>query len=216
MFYSKYIFRSMKQYILPAAVVFTALTTILISLCLVVSRNTMIGNKIEIWIEACTWADFFLPLIVCTAFVPPVFAQGRRAFIRYASLRCGRRKYLMTQFADLAFVTIAVIWAAYYISLVISLKYIDPVCTAPDNNLLNYVFGSYEAFYPYSFGMLWCLWKGIVASLFVMFGSLLALYAGNLIVPETDSEASGISSVILCKLSTHSVSAASPLSSAEL
>ncbi len=175
-----FFFRSMKQYLFPAAALFISITAALILLCGLVSQNTLIGNRLELWIEACTWMDFFLPLALCVAFVPYIFAQSRHGFIRYASIRCGRRTYLITQFANLTVLTIAVTWTAYYLPLVISLNLIQPAHLSVNRDLLRYVFGHAEFFHPYVFGAVWCLWKGAVAALFVLFSSLLALYAGNL------------------------------------
>ena len=57
-----------------------------------------------------------------------------------------------------------------------------PETSISDNRLVDYVFGEYEINHPYLFGLMWCLYKGVVATLFVSFSNMLALYTDNLFV----------------------------------
>lgn len=177
----RYLMRSIKTYILPSAILFIAIFLSLTILCFITSTNTAICNQIEIWIEACSYVDFFLPLIVCIAFSPFFYFIERKGFLKYAAVRVGRRRFLMTHFGSTSICVVTVVLFSYYASLCVSMK-MTPETTIPDNRLIEYVFGEYEVYHPYIFGLIWCLYKGVVASLFVMFGNLLALYSDNLFV----------------------------------
>ena len=177
----KYLFRSLKYYLLSSLAASALIITALTVLSYITSTNTAICNNIEIWIETCGYVDFFLPLVVCVAFSPFFYYMNRKGFLRYAAVRMGKKKYLLTHFLATSICTILVVMISYYVPLCISMR-MTPVCSVPDNRLLDYVFGEYEVYHPYIFGLVWCLYKGFVASLFVIFGNLLALYTENLFV----------------------------------
>lgn len=176
-----YLIRSLKKFIVPSLVCTLSITIILIILCSITANNTAICNRIEIWIEACDYVDFFLPLIVCLVFTPFFYFINRRGFIKYAAVRTGRNRYLLTHFLASAICVVLIVGISYYSALCVSLN-MTPETLVSENRLVDYVFGEYEVFHPYLFGVVWCLYKGVVAILFVFFGNLLAFYTDNLFV----------------------------------
>ena len=177
----RYLIRSTKKFIIPALALALILTAAITVFCFITLRNTAVCNRIEIWIEACDYVDFFLPLAVCLAFTPFFYFINRKGFIKYASVRAGKKRYLITHFLATAICTVLVVFVSYYATLCISLN-MTPEALVTENRLFDYVFGEYEVNYPYLFGLAWCLYKGVVATLFVVFGNLLALYTDNLFV----------------------------------
>lgn len=177
----RYLIRSIKKFLLPSLICTLLIASALTILCFITVNNTAICNRIEIWIEACDYVDFFLPLIICVSFSPFFYFINRRGFIKYAAVRIGRKRYLLVHFLATAICVVLVVVISYYATLCISLT-MTPETTVPDNRLVAYVFGEYEINHPYLFGIVWCLYKGIVATLFVGFGNMLALYTDNLFV----------------------------------
>ena len=66
----QYLIRSFRKFIVPSLACTLLITTVLTVICFITVNNTAICNRIEIWIEACDYVDFFLPLIVSLAFSP--------------------------------------------------------------------------------------------------------------------------------------------------
>ncbi|MGN0485382.1 MAG: hypothetical protein ACI4HI_17730 [Lachnospiraceae bacterium] len=178
----KYFVRVMKRYAIVASLLFMMITLGLSVSCYMISNSTLISNKIEIWIDACQYIDFFLPLILCMAFVPMIFMQNRDGFIKYASIRISRKQYILSHIFSIAIVVFVGTMLAYYLSLIFSLRVLKPQDIGTRNYLLAYVFGRYQVYHPYLFGFAWCIWKGMVAMLFVTFGCLMALYMDNLFI----------------------------------
>lgn len=177
-----YLFRVIKRFFIPAIFLYIFLTAGLVVSCHTISNNTLISNKIEIWIYACQYIDFFLPLAVCVVFVPLIFIQNRKGFITYASIRTSRRHYLFSQFFSVTILVFAGTIITYYIPLILSLTVLEPQEMGTRTDLLTYVFGTYQVYHPYLFGFAWCLWKGGIASIFAIFGCFLALYLDNLFI----------------------------------
>lgn len=177
----KYLLRSLKTYILPSVILFISIFISLTILSFITSTNTAICNRIEIWIEACNYVDFFLPLGICTVFSPFFYFINKNNFLSYATVRIGRKRYMITQFSVASICVVLVVMFSYYLSLCLAMN-MTPGTIYQENRLLDYVFGEYQVYHPYYFGLIWCLYKGIVTSLFVMFGNLLALYTNNLFV----------------------------------
>lgn len=177
----EYFRRSLKNFIIPSLVLSVVISITLTVLCFIISNNTAICNRIEIWIEACNYVDFFLPLGICIFFSPFFYFINKNGFISYATVRMGRKRYMMTQFLATSICVVLIVMISYYTSLCLAMN-MTPRTTYQENRLLDYVFGEYQVYHPYIFGLIWCLYKGFVASLFVMFGNLLALYSNNLFV----------------------------------
>lgn len=178
----KYLIRSMRIYLIPAVLLYLALTSALVILGVYVSKNYSIEYNLELWIEAGEYVDFFLSLAVCIAFVPIVYMQHKKAFTKYASIRCYKGQYNKTQFTSIAILTCSSVFLSYYSALLFCLNLITPGTVMPGSDLQQYVFGSYQVYHPYVFGAVWCLWKGCVSVLFVIFGGFLAIYTKNLFV----------------------------------
>ena len=171
-----------KRLIAPAIILFAVVMIALGIACYVISSNTLISNQIEIWIDACQYVDFFLPLALCIVFVPFIFVQNSNGFIQYASIRANRRKYISSQMICIVILVFIGTVIAYDLPLIFSLTALKPQAVGNRNDLLDYVWGKYQVYHPYLFGFAWCMWKGVVAMLFTMFGCLLALYIDNLFV----------------------------------
>lgn len=59
----KYLFRGIKRFVIPTIFLYAFVMAGLIISCCVISNNTLISNKIEIWIDACQYIDFFFRLL---------------------------------------------------------------------------------------------------------------------------------------------------------
>ena len=57
----RYLIRSIRKFIIPALILVLLLTTAITVFCFVTVKSTAVCNRIEIWIEACDYVDFFLP-----------------------------------------------------------------------------------------------------------------------------------------------------------
>lgn len=177
-----YICRLTKLYFIPAVLLFWGMASVILVLCRIISGDTAICDNIEIWIEACSYMDFFFPLVVCIPFVPLVYYQKRKGFLRYASIRCGKSRFISFNLTAIALATIVSTALAYFVPLVISVSVLKPTYTYDTSRLTDYALGYYEIYHTFLFGTVWCLWKGLIAFMFVLFGSMLALYTENLFV----------------------------------
>lgn len=165
----------------PAMAVYAIVLIVLCVSCYLISTNTLINYPIEIWIEGCQVMDFFLPLAVPLPFVYPFYMQRKDNFLTYASARMSRKKYIFFQMVSGTLITVLFTATVYYLALLFSMRL--PIIAQGDNQtLLKYVFGRFQIFYPYVFGFFWCIWKGIIAGLFTLFGYFLALYVDNVFI----------------------------------
>lgn len=179
---NKYFVRVVKRFTVPTLLLSILLMVGLSISCYVISTNTLISNKIEIWIDACQYIDFFLPLVLCVVFVPLVFMQNKKGFIKYASIRTSKKRYILSQMVSIMVLVFIGTVMAYYVPLILSLSVLQPQSIGNRNDLLTYIWGEYQVYHPYLFGFVWCIWKGIIATLFTTFGCLLALYIDNLFI----------------------------------
>ena len=155
----KRLLRKNKLFILPTVLCFLIIFTALTIMCVRISINTVISDNIEIWINASETVDFFLPLIVCVAYVPCIYILNKKGFAKYASLRSKKVPYMCEQIIRIMVLTGIFVMLAYYIPLCISLC-LNPACLWDNSRIQNYVFGTYMLDYPYLFGIIWCLYKG--------------------------------------------------------
>ena len=173
-----YLKKNVKHMVFPAILVYAIMLLVLCVSCYFISINTLISYNIEIWIEGCQNMDFFLPLAVTLPFVFPFYMQRKDGFIKYASVRMNRKQYIFHQMLSGVLITVLLTTAVYYLALIFSMML--PVAV-PGNSqtLLQYVFGQFQVYNPYVFGLFWCIWKGVIAGLFILFGYFLALYIDN-------------------------------------
>lgn len=177
-----YLLRVMRAYLFQSTVLIMTLIMAMTFLCIYVSNYFSVGYNMEIWIEASENVDFFLSLIVCVVYVPNIYIQYKKNFAKYAEIRCKNKQYAKTQFVAIAILTCASVFLSYYSALLFCLNLITPGTVMPGSDLQQYVFGSYQIYHPYVFGAVWCLWKGCISVLFVIFGGFLAIYTKNLFV----------------------------------
>ena len=175
------LFRKMLLEICPTAILMTFLGSIILSIaCYIVSTNTSIYYPIEIWIEACSWLDFFLPLIAVAPFAYTLYMKRKNSYLTYIAVRMDKNKYIHTNIMA-GMVTVAMsVFIIYFSSLVISINVFYHGADLKNKYLLNYIFGTMQAKHPIVFGLVWCLWKGVVASLFTWFGYRLSLYINQI------------------------------------
>ena len=112
----EYFRRSLKNFIIPSLVLSVVISITLTVLCFIISNNTAICNRIEIWIEACNYVDFFLPLGICIFFSPFFYFINKNGFISYATVRMGRKRYMMTQFLATSICVVLIVMISYYFS----------------------------------------------------------------------------------------------------
>ena len=176
----RYLTQVMKQYLPVAAVVYSIAFIALLISCFVISGNSVINYKIEMWTWACEYVDFFLPLIATLPFAIVVYLQKRNHFIRYASIRMRKNSYIRYLITAGLILSFSCTWLIYFASLVIAELFIPIVSQGYDSDLASYVFGSYQIHSPLIFGVFWCGWKGINAACFTLFAYMLALYIDNI------------------------------------
>lgn len=176
-----YIKKNVKHMIFPAIAVYGIMLIVLCVSCYVISTNTYISYPIEIWIDGCVNMDFFLPLAVTLPFIFPFYMQRKDGFLTYASVRMKRKQYIACQMFSGVFLTILFTAAVYYLALLFSMA-LPITVQGNSQRLLAYVFGTFQVYHPYVFGLFWCIWKGIIAGLFTLFGYFLALYVDNVFV----------------------------------
>lgn len=180
------LFRKMLLEICPAAILMTLLGSITLNIaCYIVTTNTSIYYPIEIWIEGCSWLDFFLPLIAVTPFSYTLYMKRKNNYLTYAAVRIDGKRYIRTSI--LAGMTAAgvSVFIIYFSALLISLEFFYHGADFENKYLLDYIFGTMQAEHPVWFGLLWCLWKGLVSSLFTWFGYRLALYINQVFLIST-------------------------------
>lgn len=150
--------------------------------CYKISTNTVICFPIEIWIDGCTVVDFFLPLLVTVPFSVSLFMKRKDRFIEYAAIRMSRKSYIGYQIMAGMLLCAIVTFVVYFVALLLSMFVFFEGSSTDRDYIYEYVFGKYQAEMPIMFGVLWCIWKGAIASLFTGFGYMLALYVDNVFV----------------------------------
>lgn len=166
----------------PMLVVLGVGTAALCISCYVYSQNTAICYPIEIWSAACDNIDFFLPLIAVLPFTFSLYEKRKKKFLDYVAVRMEKKKYISLEILSGELMTILMVFLMYYISLIFTITFL-PIQEYIDRPyLIDYLFGFYQVNYPYLFGFFWCLWKGVVASLFTGFGYGLSLCVDNLFI----------------------------------
>lgn len=150
--------------------------------CYTISTNTVICFPIEIWVHGCTVVDFFLPLLVTVPFSVSLFMKRKDGFIEYAAIRISKKKYIVCQIVSGKILCAIVTFVIYFGALLLSRFVFFEGSSTDRDYIYEYVFGKYQAETPIMFGVLWCMWKGAIASLFTGFGCMLALYVDNVFV----------------------------------
>lgn len=173
---------AIKEMIVPMVIMLAAGTIALCVSCYMISQNTAIGDNLEMWIGGCTVIDFFLPLIVSIPFTAFLFMKRKDGFLNYAAVRVNRRAYILTQIGAGVLLAAIMVFLMYFIGLLFSVCLLTPSCPSERSYLSAYLFGRYQAESPVLFGFIWCIWKSIVASLFVAFGYGLSLFLDNIFV----------------------------------
>ncbi len=174
--------QEMKQLHIPSLII-TLIGILALGIsCYSISTNTVICFPIEIWIDGCTVVDFFLPLLVTVPFSVSLFMKRKDRFVEYAAIRIGKKKYIAYQIISGMLLSAFVTFIIYFVALLLSMFVFFEGSSTDRDYIYEYVFGKYQAEMPILFGMLWCMWKGIIASLFTGFGYLLALYVDNVFV----------------------------------
>ncbi len=176
----KVIKQEIKELAGPAIIVVIVGILILGISCYIVSTNTVICYPIEIWIEGCPIMDFFLPLLVTIPFSISLYMKRINGFVDYAAIRIGEKKYVRYQMISGIIICAIMTFFIYFVTLLLSLFVFFEESSTDSKYIYDYVFGRYEAERPILFGVIWCVWKGIVASLFTYFGYQLALYMDNI------------------------------------
>ena len=156
-----------------------------IVLCMIesiVSNNTAISFPIETWIDGSEILDFFFPLFITMPFSWMIYYERKDGFINYASIRMGRKKYLLRKIISGMVSAFIVTFIIYYIGLLVAVLCLHPKTLVHDNILYRYLWGYFQANKPLIFGIIWCTWKGIIGSILCAFGYLFALVIDNLFV----------------------------------
>lgn len=173
---------AIKEMIVPMVMMLAAGTAALGISCYMISGNTAIRYDVEMWIEGCTVIDFFLPLIASLPFTIFLFMERKDGFLNYAAVRTSRTEYSLSQIIAGMLLAAIMVFLIYFVGLLFSLYLLTPSTYSDRNYLSGYLFGRYQAEHPVLFGFIWCIWKGIVASLFVAFGFGLSLVLDNMFV----------------------------------
>lgn len=176
-----YLRKNIKEMLVPVLAVYGIVLVVLCVSCYMISTNTMINYPIEIWIHGCELMDFFLPLVSVLPFVYYFYMQRKGGFIKYASVRMNKTKYIFHQILSGVILSVACTAIAYYVALIFSMQ-LSIVAPGDSKGLLEYVFGSYQVYHPYLFGIVWCIWKGMVTGLFTLFGYFLAMFVDNIFI----------------------------------
>lgn len=166
-------------FFLTAMIFFIGLVALCVS-CYVITTNTAITYPIEIWINGCTVVDFFLPLLVTAPFSIILYMKRKERFIEYAAVRMSKSKYVRYQVLSGMLMSASVTFLIYFIALLLSIFVFFKESNYDDLYLYEYLFGSIQAEKPVLFGVFWCIWKGLIASLFTWFGYRLSLCLDNL------------------------------------
>lgn len=173
---------NIKEICLSAIFVFVVGITVLLISCGMIAQNTAIYYPIEIWYHGCTIMDFFLPLLVSLPFSYVMLMKRKCRFIEYVAVRVKKTSYIHKQILAGMLLSAVAVFLMYFISLFVSVNFFYQGATGGSGYVKNYVFGTYQVESPMLFGFVWCLWKGIVASLFTWFGYMIALYIDNIFV----------------------------------
>ncbi len=147
-----------------------------------ISNNTAISFPIEIWIDGSKILDFFFPLLITLPFSWMMYYEKKDGFINYASMRKERSKYLFERIVSGMVSAFIVTFVIYYVGLMIAVLYLHPQTLVNDNILYRYLWGYFQANNPLVFGLIWCVWKGLVGSVICAFGYLIALVVDNIFV----------------------------------
>jgi|GEM_PF-2201367 len=154
----------------------------LIFACIYALKSSAIHFPIEGWIEGCSWVDFFIPMLIPIFFSVPFYFKRKNDFVDYASIRIDRKTYILANISASVIATTIIVFTTYFLCLLLTIfvlyKASNPFFSE-STYILNYPLGNAEAFHPIAFGLIWCLWKGFVSSLFTLFGMMMSLYVNN-------------------------------------
>ena len=150
--------------------------------CYWISINTGIKNKIEIWITGCKIVDFFFPLLVTAPFTWSLYIKRKNGFIEYVGMREKKKRYILAEILGGVIFAGILACCIYCIGLVFSLFIFEPQIKVEQDRLAFYLFGQYQVNQPFIFGVLWSLWKGIVAMILCIFGYELSLTVERIFV----------------------------------
>lgn len=153
--------------------------------CIYALKSSAIHFPIEGWIEGCIWIDFFLPLFIPLVFSIPFYFKKKNKFINYATVRISEYKYIASNIFASLIATFIIIFITYFLTLLLTILVLYKVIlpfNIEDTYILQFTFGNVQAFHPILFGIVWCSWKGIIVSLFTLFGMFLSLYVNNVFI----------------------------------
>ncbi len=173
---------SLKEYRLPMLATYLLATICCIIYSYIISTNTLVEYKLELWIWGSELITYFLPIIAVAPFSFILYGKLKQDFIKYAAIRKSRRVILAGEIVQAMLAVIITVFSIYFTSLLIIMFFIEPASWGIRNNLGNYPFGEFQVASPILFGFIWSLWMGFVASLFILFSSVLAMNIDNYFV----------------------------------
>ena len=171
-----------KREMVVSGIIYLAAAIILCVLCNNINNSSVFFHNIEIWVNACRYIDFFLPVFAPLIFATALYYRRKDGFLNYLSARISKKKYIFEYIGLAMTVTVVFTTVMYYAGILYSIQALRINVISGDDYFYNNVFGHLQAESPLTFGLLWCVWKGVIASLFTGFGCILALYIDNIFV----------------------------------
>ena len=172
---------------LPIAVVVAIVGVLILTvLTFINTQNSFLQYPIEGWMYACENMDFFYPLLITVPFVGTLYMKRKNRFIEYVGVRTDKEKYIKGQITAGTLVSFVVTFIIYFIPLLLSVYWIYNTVDvyATDGQLEYELFGEMLVNQPVVFGLVWCAWKGLLASLLTRFGYCIAKYVDNLFIKK--------------------------------
>lgn len=165
--------------VLVTVVILTLLTSIL---SCTLYRDYTIYFDIDAWEIGTEFLGLLFPLFVTVPVCWQLYYERRNRFLVYTLPRIGKRRYLGIKWCACALSAFLILFVPYFISALFALFVAGPKEFLPPYEGYYHVFHTLYTEIPIVYALLLSFWKGLLGTLTMTFGFVLALYGGNIFV----------------------------------
>lgn len=165
--------------VLVTAGILTLLTCIL---SCTLYREYSLRFELDAWEIGTEFLSLLFPLFVTVPVCWQLYYERRDRFLAYTLPRIGKRRYLSTKWCACAVSAFFILFLPYFISALFALYVREPVALWPRPEGYDHVLLALYEQAPVLYALLLSLWKGLLGTLTMTFGFVLALYGGNIFV----------------------------------
>lgn len=147
------------------------------------SKNGYIYSyNIEIWDQSCDLLGLIFPIAAIAPATWLLYYERKDNFLFYMVNRYPKNRYLLIKWAMTSLCGAFLVFLISFAGLVYSLFFIPEVIPQIGNNGLQNFAGWYFVNEPLYYGIILCLWRGLLGFLISSFGFVISLASDNLFV----------------------------------